>query len=86
MSVRRVLSWTEATVRWWKRLGHIDDCPCKKSPGRVTFRITPGQPLPERWRRVWECWAQAVEKLSQPACPTWWVRSDLGTQTRRPRG
>ena len=66
MSDRRVFSWTRATVRWWNRLGHIDDCPCKKKPGQITFRIPPGQPQPENYLRIWECWAQAVEKLSQP--------------------
>ena len=61
--LRYVLSWTDATVRWWAKLGHIDDCVCKKTPGRITVRITPGVPQPGAWRQVWECWRQAVERI-----------------------
>ena len=60
MSARRQMSWTAATIRWWDKLGHIDDCSCPKDlpigGGQRTFDI-------DTFNAVFRCWRQAADRL-----------------------
>ena len=65
MADRYRMSWTPATIRWWRQLGHIDGCACPDlSPdgGQRTVEA-------ETYRSIFRCWHSAVANISERTTP-----------------
>ena len=60
MSRRFTLARTPSTIRWWARLGHLEECSCNSSFGlegrqRVVDAAT--------FKAIMACWRNAVGRL-----------------------
>ena len=70
---RRRLVWTGSTIRWWDRLGHLNDCPCRSETAGLNLGAEGGQRTvnEDTYQAVMRCWRSAVDQMgsSGPLTP-----------------